>query len=488
MTARLVLLGVFLLGGLAAGCSGDAEEGPKTCEDDSWWVSKRPPAVACTASPENGVDPKLGVSFAPGHMLCVDLQIAEDDYAALQVDTAFGPNLCAFDAMEAMGKVSCGEPWPKEYSWYPATVMVDGVTLDEVGVRRKGFIGSLFSFVPAFKIKTDKFVDGQFLGDTERVTLNNNAGDPTHVGACVIYEIFNAAGHPAPRCNLANVMVNGEPLGPYTHIEAIKVRFLERAFGDATGSLYEGTGADFVLAVLPRFEVKTDDTDAALGPLKDLAEALLSPDDELVEALDPILNIERFATYWALEVLVNHQDGYNSSRNNFYVYFDPQDSDRAVFIPWGMDKTPSAASSSSLGSFVSAEVSRRLSRIPTVNQQMRDELQRIVDEVWNEGALLSGIDMYAALVNTAQVNDADYDASVEAVRNWVRGRPGVIAGMLASGLPAGAAEAGACGFSKGGKDDGDDDKGCDTEGETFDYMGMTWVCENGEWVEEGDGK
>ena len=56
----------------------------------------------------------------------------------------------------------------------------DGVTLEDVGIRRKGFIGSLFSPSPSLKIKTNKYVEDQLLGDTERITLNNNPPVPGH--------------------------------------------------------------------------------------------------------------------------------------------------------------------------------------------------------------------------------------------------------------------------------------------------------------------
>lgn len=447
---------LYATGVICTGCGSDT--GDSGCDDGSGkepgtW---RPPAVACTPAPPAHVEPTQGVSFDPAHMPCIQIEMDPADYALLKRDTTFGHGLCLDDVFETFSQIvgQCGAPWPKEYSWYPARVTADGVSLDQVGVRRKGFIGSLYSPVPALKIKTDRFVDDQFLGDTERITLNNNAGDATHMAGCLIYEIFAAAGHPAPRCNLANVMVNGQPLGPYTHVEAIKKRFLERVFGDSTGSLYEGTLADFVEAWLPRWEVKTDDTDTTFAPLLAVSRALQKSDDELMGALEPLLNIDRFLTFWALEVLVSHGDGHNNSRNNFYVYFDPTDQGRAVFIPWGFDKTPAVDTLEPLGHYLLAEVPRRLSRIPALNKRMTDELQRLIDEVWDEEAFLASIDRFGTQVKTAQ-QDEGYDGQVQDLRNWVKGRPGIIALMLSDGLPAGDEQSASCldSKSKGGKDD-----------------------------------
>ena len=128
-------------------------------------------------------------------------------------------------------------------------------------------------------------------------------------------------------------MVNDQPKGPYVHVEAIKKRFLHRAIGSNTGSLYEGTHTDFVEAWLPRWECKTDDTDTSYAPLAGVAQALRKPDDELVDSLSAVLNIDRYITFWALEVLVSHPDGYSADRNNFYVYFDPSDADAPFSYP-----------------------------------------------------------------------------------------------------------------------------------------------------------
>jgi len=395
----------------------------------------RPAGLPCDMDPPANIDPTAGVSFSPDHMPCVDLQMTPDDWEALKKDSRFG------DTDWEQLYVPCNEQWPNEYTWFEADVTVDGVSLDQVGVRKKGFVGSSFAPVPALKVKTDKFVDGQDLGDTERITLNNNAGDPTYMVTCLIYQIFDAAGYPAPLCNMANVMANGQALGPYTHVEAIKKRFLLRAFGDKSGSLYEGAMTDFVEEWLPRWEIKTKDTDPSYAPLLAVAEALQASDDQLLAALDPVVNVDRFITFWALEMLVLHMDGYAAGRNNFYVYFDPSDGNRAVFIPWGVDD---ATQMDEMDEFVIAELPRRLSRLPQMRNQLEDELARLMAEVWDEQALLQSIDRMEEQISGAQEPDEGYDEAVAGLRAWVQDRPARVADFLETGLPAGAAERGTC--------------------------------------------
>ena len=399
-------------------------------KDEKNWKAPTINGLPCSPNVPDGVDPTTGVSFDSNHVVCIKVTMDPHDFDRLAEETRFdGPG----NDFEQIWP-DCSQPWPSAYNWYRADVEIDGVSLSEVGIRKKGFVGSQYSPVPALKIKTDKYVKGQFLGDTERVTLNNNGGIIPRMAACLTYEVFAAAGYPAPRCNLANVMINGQPKGPYVHIEAIKKRFLRRAFGDSTGSLYEGTHTDFVEVWLPRWECKTSDTDTSYAPLAGVAQALQKPDDTLVDALSSVLNIDRYITFWALEALVNHLDGYSADRNNFFVYFDPTDADRAVFIPWGADKT--FLSDFNLDGYLTADLPRRLSRIPAIATRMENELERLLDEVWDEATLLESIDRYSAQVKGAQQDD-DYDTQVEALRTWVRNRPDQVRERLRLGLPMG---------------------------------------------------
>ena len=70
----------------------------------------------------------------------------------------------------------------------------------------------------------------------DRMTLNNSVQDPSMVNTCLAYEVFAAAGNPAPRCNFANVTVNGMELGLYVHVEELKKPFLARHFDSAAGN------------------------------------------------------------------------------------------------------------------------------------------------------------------------------------------------------------------------------------------------------------
>ena len=72
--------------------------------------------------------------------------------------------------------------------------------------------------------------------------------------------------------------------------------------------------------------------------LKALSDAAQEPDEEKRwAALNRILDVDRFMSFAALEVMTWHWDGYLRNRNNYRIYHD-LDAGRMVFFPHGMDQ------------------------------------------------------------------------------------------------------------------------------------------------------
>jgi spore coat protein H len=219
----------------------------------------------------------------------------------------------------------------------PATLVFDGVTLMQVGVRNKG--ATSFQPVtqkPGFSIKLDEFVQGQKLDGLKKLVLNNTVQDPTWCNEILTYDTYRKAGLPAPRVAHAVVSLNGEPKGIYTISEAINAQFLARHYGAEfdQGNLYEGPW-DFTKSV--------EDVD-----LKDEVEELRSRDDlraltdvVLSEAdatypdrLASVLDVDQFILGYAIDVVTVAWDGYAYDAWNFYLYDHPGDN-RFVFLPSG---------------------------------------------------------------------------------------------------------------------------------------------------------
>ena len=63
--------------------------------------------------------------------------------------------------------------------------------------------------------------------------------------------------------------------------------------------------------------------------------ALQDPSDAGLEALSKAVDLDRFLSFWATEVLVGHWDGYAGDRNNYQFYREPDGPSTEYDIPTG---------------------------------------------------------------------------------------------------------------------------------------------------------
>jgi len=403
---------------------------------DLW--EDRPPGISCNQNTSNATFQNGELTFSNNHMLCVNIEMNENDFQTMRNESRFGPDINDNNGNAACAVLvqyanDCDVPFPNEYNWYSGNIEIDGNLVQNAGIRKKGFLGSIFSPAPSLKIETERYVQNSSFNLSKNITLNNNSQNETRIWTSLALKIYELANYPAPLCNLANVTVNSEPFGVYTHIETMDEKFLLREFGNSNGHLYEGQVIDFNKEWLPRWDAKTLHTDPIGNPIKAICEDLELPDDQLLSALNEHLNIDNFITFWALETLLASSDGYCANRNNFFIYFDPNDNNRATFIPWGLDHY---GWENTFEVYVSAELPRRLSRIDETATKFNNEMQRLLDDVWDEALFIGFINNASFLIENAQ-DDPDYQEKLNKFNNWVLSRKGVIESLLIDGITKG---------------------------------------------------
>ena len=105
----------------------------------------------------------------------------------------------------------------------------------------------------------------------------------------------------------------------------------------AEGNLYEGTVSDVTPDFRGTLEKKTNEDADDWSDIDAVVAALQDPSDGGLEALAKAVDLDRFLSFWATEVLVGHWDGYSGDHNNYHLYREPDGP--FVFIPWGVDDT-----------------------------------------------------------------------------------------------------------------------------------------------------
>lgn len=368
--------------------------------------------------------------FAPNRVLEVAIDIAADDWEALRVEKRSLQDII-------LGEDCQDEPFVSPFTWKRATVTIDGVRLTSVGLRKKGFLGSLDEQRPSLKIATDQFVS-QDLGGVRDWTFNNVRQDPAIISECLGFSYFSRVGLAAPRCNFAHVVVNGSDLGVYAHLEPIKKPFLGRHFASDSGALYEGTLSDFRAGWLDTFEPKTKETDPTRAPLAEIANTIAGSDDQLVPRLRKVLDLDRFLLFWATETVIGHMDGYSRNTNNFYAYHDPG-SGLTTLIPWGADLLFGNGESSAnvddpLGAYTVGAIAHALYSNPEGRQLMLDQLTSLLESSWSESEFMTEAKRMATLVRpfVDSTRVTEFDAAQANVLEFIANRCATLQEALAT--------------------------------------------------------
>lgn len=354
----------------------------------------------------------------------VDIRMSPDDWNALRTQTR--------PIVEAIAAT----PMESPFTYFEADVTINGVEIAGVGVRKKGFVGSLSDERPSLKIHLSKFRDDDPpVEGLDRVTLNNNQQDRTLASQYLGYRIFREAGVPACRCNLAHVTVNGESLGVYSHVESVRKPMLVDRFGKGGGALFEGTVADFYPGLTARFEGKKKNSDFA--PLDAIAELLEAEQPDLA-ALNEIIDLRAFVRYWAIESLIGFWDGYAQNQNNYFLYRNPAN-ERFYFLPWGLDsafetRMPIAPFEIT---YKSLHHRGRLANRLAANEAARavyiETLRELLVDHWREDELLAELDRIEALAAPhLHESQRDHARAVDRMRSFIRKRRAVIESELES--------------------------------------------------------
>lgn len=384
---------VLFTASLTACSSSTNQQQPVTATNEPEKASQAD-AIAIPDIQVDGGDPRN--PFSANRLLNISIDMPAEDFAQLRSE---GRTL-ASTAREC--------PADFDYTEFTSTVTIDGEVLADVVIRKKGFIGSISPQRPSIKLDFNDLVDDRTYQDRKGMTLNNNRQDASNIRQCMAYDIFRAEGIAAPLCNFAKLSVNGESLGTYTHVEAIKKPFLKRTFGDDDGNLYESSIADFGMHLNDLFEKKTNKKANDRTDLTSVSDVLALPDAQLLSNLQMVLDVDEFITFWAIETLLGHWDSASGNANNFYIYRSPVDN-LFHFIPWGADtaftgKHPLKPGSAPL--YRNFSLASRLYKIDSTRQQYLATLERLLEKRWVEQDLLNEIGRIKAVTNTPR---ADFD-------------------------------------------------------------------------------
>ncbi|HWN97516.1 MAG TPA: CotH kinase family protein [Methylomirabilota bacterium] len=318
-----------------------------------------------------------------------------------------------------------------------ATVREGTNIYQRVAIHLKGSAGSFRDVEqkPAFTLNFDEHIPKQRFHGLEKISLNNSVQDSTYMCEFLGRQIFNATSVPVPRAGHATVTFNGEPLGLYVLVEGWNKQFLKRHFPDLKGNLYEGAFRNDITAHL---EAKSGADPESRSDLDAVVSAARVPDlEQRFAAMERVLDVDRFATFVALEVLLNHWDGYSLHVNNYRIFHDRR-SGKLIFMPHGMDQLfglrrrefdPQILPTMS-GLVASALLETRAGR-----RLYLDRMAQLHTNAFNVPALTAAVDKLEKMLVPALQSDrgslAEFNARVPVLRQRIEDRQTEIREQLA---------------------------------------------------------
>jgi spore coat protein H len=248
-------------------------------------------------------------------------------------------------------------------SYIPAQVVIDGVTLDSVGIQFKG--NSSYYNYPGnkkpFTLSFDEYKNNQLYDSLSSVNLNNCYQDPSFMREKLFLDFLNSKGLYAPRSNFSKVYINGTYWGFYQLGERVNKPFCKDRFGNKGGNLFKGDKGTSACANLKYhgslpsyyscYTLKTNTTANNWTDLVYLTKQInTTTNSQFKDSVDKYLDANSFIGSWAANNMFVNFDSYAFRFvHNYYIYHNTA-TNKFEWITWdvstafGMDVPGSVAS------------------------------------------------------------------------------------------------------------------------------------------------
>jgi len=240
----------------------------------------------------------------------------------------------------------------------PADAVVNGVSLPNLGLSYKGnsSLNNPFEKKP-FKFDIDKYDPLQEYYNMKALIFNNAFKDPSMVREALAYRLMYQAGCWASHTSFVEIWISiggdaPEFYGVYTMLERVDNKFLGNRSTDDTGNLYKAyMGADLSwkgsdINLYPKYEgepvyaKKNNEGAADWSDIINLLQVInQTPDETFKSELEAVFNVDSFLRYMAVTWSHCNLDMYVYMSQNYYLYNDPAQGNKFVWIPWDLNET-----------------------------------------------------------------------------------------------------------------------------------------------------
>ncbi len=343
----------------------------------------------------------------------------------------------------------------------PATMTVDGIVYDSVGVRFKG--QTSYSGVQgqkkSFNITTNSFVPGQDLFGYNIFNLNNAFQDPSFIHE-VFYQHQIKKHIPAAKSAFVKLYINGGNWGVYPIVQQLNGDFLKEWFmtnngtnwradrstggggggggwGDGTAALnYRGPDStDYQ----PYYQLKSFTKTNPWDDLVHTCDVLNNSTGAGLDTLLPaVLDIDRTLWFLASEILFCDDDSYvYKGKMDYYTYYEIE-TGRMTPQEYDGNSAFEANLATSWSAFyhetnVNYPLLNKILARPQWRQRYLAHLRTLLDEDFDTTSAYQVIDEYKNLIDTMVYNDpkkiytyTDFTNGVQEVKDFMVNRKNYI--------------------------------------------------------------
>jgi spore coat protein CotH len=338
----------------------------------------------------NMADPNqvYGTTFGQGDTIDINIQMSDDEWNNLLENAT-----------------------AEEY--HSADVTVNGTTVQNIGVRTKGF-SSLTSVANSdskrfgFKVKFDQYVDNQTLNGLDMMVLNSSFSDPSYMRELLTYSATAYLKGLTPYLSYCRLSVNGELYGLYLCIESYDDSFVERNTSSTDTVLYKAVSESCTLLTSDDgsgFDVNYG-KDEDFSNIKKLIQILNNTTEDNKEELEAILDVDSVLKAIAVNTVMGNYDSYNGSKaHNYYLLYSKG---KFSYIGWDYNMSFGGFSEDG-GASVTVDVA---SPVYNVDISQRPLIQKLlnIDEFY---------DRYLGYIDSLSNYFADFESIVNGIADQI---------------------------------------------------------------------
>lgn len=338
-----------------------------------------------------------------------------------------------------------------------ASMIVDGITYDSVGVRFKGqtsYSQTTNSQKKSFNISLDYLYPNQEIMGYKTLNLNNSFQDPSFIRE--IFFLNQIKKHiPAAKAAYVKLYINGANWGLYPSVQQLNKQFLKEWFftNDGTnwradrppgsvgppGAWGDGTAALNFLGNDTNtyknfYYLKSTEKSSPWTDLISVCDALNNTSlSNLSNVLPGYLDIDRTLWFLASENLFSDDDSYiHKGKMDYYVYWETE-TGRTTPIEYDgnsvMKTNVQTWSPFYNEGNVSYPLMNKLFAIPEYRQRYLAHMRTLINEIFEPTATSVIIDNYKSQIDTIVQNDpkklysyAAFNNEIQILKNFITAR------------------------------------------------------------------